>query len=75
MTQPDTSYVAIPTIIRVENEREARREADLHGLRPHQWRYIPNREKLMGLEFRAGDEKTYYINYDVADYEIELRMR
>lgn len=76
MTSPqNTNSGSLPTIIRVNNEREARYEADLHGLHPHKWRYIGTREKLMGLEFREGDEKTYYINYDIPKFEIDLRMR
>lgn len=65
----------LPKIVRVDSEREARYEAGLHGLLPSQWRYIGNREKLMGLEFREGDQKTYYINYDIPKFEIDLRMR
>lgn len=75
MTQPDTSTIALPTIIRVESEQEARYEARLHGLYPSQWRYIANRESLMGFEFREGDETTYYVHHDVSHREIEARMR
>lgn len=76
MTQPDKLMSEdLPTIIRVDSEREARYEAGLHGLPPSQWRYIGNREQLMGLEFRQGNSKTYYINFDIPDFEIELRMR
>lgn len=75
MTQPDTNTVTLPEIIRVNSEREARYEAHLHGLRPNQWRYMHTHEKLMGLEFREGDGKTYYINRDIPQFEIDLRMR
>ncbi len=74
-SSPTTNSVAIPEIIRVISGEEAKYEAALHGLNNSQWRYIPNREKLMGLEFRLGDNKTYYINHDIPDFEIELRMR
>lgn len=64
-----------PTIIRVDDEREARYEAGLHGLDRHQWCYIANRESLMGFEFREGDNRTYYINHNISKLDLDLRMR
>lgn len=70
-----TANLVFPVIIRVDNESEAKYEANLHGLLPNQFRYIHRREQLMGLELRVGDGKTYYINRDIPDFDIELRMR
>lgn len=71
----NTNMSDLPVIIRVGSEQEARKEARLHEIPYSQWRYIGTREQLMGLEFRAGDNKTYYINFNIPDFEIELRMR
>lgn len=60
-------------IVRVGSRQEAEYEAHLHGLHPADWRYIHRTEQVKGITFQMN--KVYYINYDVSQIEIDLRLR
>lgn len=63
----------LPNIVRVNSYEETRREVELHGKLPHEWKYIGNADQIKGYELKEGI--TYYIDYDVPELEIMLRIR
>lgn len=69
----NTNSGGIPNIVRVKNYQQARYEAGLQGKLPHAWKYIGTKEQLKGYELKEGI--TYYIDYDIPELEVLLRMR
>lgn len=69
----NTNTSGLPNIVRVKSYQEARYEAGLHGKMPAEWRYIGTKEQLKGYELKEGI--TYYIDFDIPELEVMLRIR